>query len=278
MMFPFTASPKNSAVATVKGREALGEENQSSRFTALVKAGKCPAVGWGGGANPPAPDWTSAHPEGVFRALPPSSGRRLRPRSPSPVPWRRRWRRRSKMKTATAAAGICASWTKACGGKGRSAARSGPRIPLAGAELYPDRAQMLSGFLPPYCAGTALLKCQVHRVLIPFLLGLLRAWKLPCILCQSLAILRLQWFFLYWLFFLCLLCNCWSSRVLSGLLCSFSYLDKKWRYGMSGNRRAKVYCSSLGFPQFSLPPSNFSFAEHYDIYIHMLLGSAKHHI
>lgn len=54
MMFPFTASPKNSAVATVKGREALGEENQSSRFTALVKAGKCPAVGWGGG-EPPRP-------------------------------------------------------------------------------------------------------------------------------------------------------------------------------------------------------------------------------
>lgn len=161
------------------------------------QGGKVPGCRLGGGANPPAPDWTSAHPEGVFRALPPSSGRRLRPRSPSPVPWRRRWRRRSKMKTATAAAGICASWTKACGGKGRSAARSGPRIPLAGAELYPDRAQMLSGFLPPYCAGTALLKCQVHRVLIPFLLGLLRAWKLPCILCQSLAILRLQWFFLY---------------------------------------------------------------------------------
>lgn len=54
MMFPFTASPKYSAVATVKGREALGEENYSSRFTALVKAGKCPAVGWrgrGGGAG-----------------------------------------------------------------------------------------------------------------------------------------------------------------------------------------------------------------------------------
>ncbi|XP_034867335.1 leucine-rich repeat and coiled-coil domain-containing protein 1 isoform X1 [Mirounga leonina] len=48
MMFLFTARPKNRAVDTVKGREALGEENQASRFTALVKARKCPAVGWRG--------------------------------------------------------------------------------------------------------------------------------------------------------------------------------------------------------------------------------------
>lgn len=48
MMFPFTESPKSRAVDTVKGREALGEENRASRFTALVKAAKCPAVSWRG--------------------------------------------------------------------------------------------------------------------------------------------------------------------------------------------------------------------------------------
>lgn len=101
------------------------------------------SVGGGRGAFAPAPsDWTSAHREGVFRALPPSSGRRLRPRSPSPVPWRRRWRRKSKMKTATASAGICASWTKACGGKGCSAAGSGPRVPQAAAvDSKPPRSR-----------------------------------------------------------------------------------------------------------------------------------------
>lgn len=46
-------------------------------------------------------------------------------RSPSLVPWRRRERQKSEPRKATAAAGMCASWTKVYRGEGRPASPRG---------------------------------------------------------------------------------------------------------------------------------------------------------
>lgn len=119
------------AIDAVKGKDALCGESPASGF-ATPSGRERPSVGWRWGFRPAPSGRASANPGGVFRALRPSAGRRLRPRSPSPVPWRPRGRRKSRMRTLTATAGICASWTKACGGKGRSCRRERPAQPRAG--------------------------------------------------------------------------------------------------------------------------------------------------
>ena len=87
------------------------------------------------------------------------------------------------MRTARAAAGICASWTKACGGKGqlyrrphgRGRGQRAASVERRRGAALPRPHTKASGCRPPFSATTALLKCQIQiqRTPFPFLQGLM---------------------------------------------------------------------------------------------------------
>lgn len=119
----------------VKGRAPLAER---TRLPALRRrAGRRLE-----GAAAPPPRAALPLPGRRVRGPRSSAGCRLRPRCGSPGPWRRRRGRKSSMRTVTAPSGTCASWTKACGGKGRpagGAAWAARRTPHLSAELTRPR-------------------------------------------------------------------------------------------------------------------------------------------
>lgn len=125
-------------------------------------------------------------------------------------------RRKSRMRTLTATAGICASWTKACGGKGAPAAGSGPRSPgrgswasgkSGGAErLLRGRACWASGF------AAAPRHSRAAEGPGPCPAGLAALRPLTACVPASLQLVLSS------PLFVCSLCRSWSSRVLSFLL------------------------------------------------------------
>lgn len=121
----FTASAQGAGAAAKGG----GACRRAPSFRFGGAAGREAAAG-GWRSRAPPPGRTSARREACSGPSDPAPGAGWDPRFRPPVPWRRRWRRKARMKTATAAAGTCASWTKACGGAGAS--RLGPAHPGRG--------------------------------------------------------------------------------------------------------------------------------------------------